>query len=1011
VTDLGLFADFKKITNLQGKTLMPMSSLRIAAAVAAILGCAHAAAQEAQPIKLDIPAQRLDKALNAWAEQTGYQVMIPADDPTARERKAPKVEGTYTPEGALKVLLASSDLKYRFVGDQAVTISANAKSSSPPDKSATKSNATAETQSAQRPLDLAQSLQRENQEGTNVAKTANNGAEHLDEVTVTGSRIAANGYGDTAYKLDVYTRQQIDRSGRTELGDFLNALPQVSVSVSGSPLQNATFGGATSVSLHGLPSGSTLVLLNGQRLETSATQAVADVFDLNNLPLTAVDHIEVLPGGASAIYGADAVAGVVNIITRKPTDGFEVAANYGDSTRIDEYGSNAIAGHVWDHGSLSVIANFSRRGNLRAEDRALTANSDYTRFGGVNNNWNVCEESNFYSADGITPLPGLGNATFASVPPGYSGTPSVGEFQRTAGHLSSCGLLLGLDTLGELTRTGALIQGSLMLTPTLEVRAEIPISHITEENRLGYPVLYGIPGYSIYTVGASNPFNPFSTLVGVSAYLPVQQTDRLVTDFFRPLVKLRQTISPRLDWELSLSSASDRTRERLFNGTVDATALQRALDSSDPTTAINPFVSPVAVPLQNVDLFEDTLRSYRSRSTTLNGVVRGSPFSVGDRDVRLAAGAEYTHSLLDLNAPPASVFSASRTAYALFSEARVPIWGNSAREVVTLDLAARYDHYDDFGSHSVPQVGLEWRPTSSLLVRGSYGRSFKAPALLALHVPRFSQTNVLIDPASGQQVPVTVTSGGNPELRPATGASHSIGFVFSSERLPGLRFGVTEWRIDQEDSVQQFSAQSILDNESLFPGAVARSPSQGGQSGLVESVDASYHNYGRISVSGIDYDGVYSWALPLGQLTASFAATETYRYWAALLPGLPATSRVSVASDDMNFSPRWKGNVSLTWAMPNVDVSVSGRFIGRYLDYDGQRELGNVWLMDASARYQLHRQLFSGVLKNVSVTLAAINLFDRLPQFSSYQGGFLGYDPTQMDIRGRVVQVKLSAAL
>jgi outer membrane cobalamin receptor len=232
---------------------------------------------------------------------------------------------------------------------------------------------------------------------------------------------------------------------------------------------------------------------------------------------------------------------------------------------------------------------------------------------------------------------------------------------------------------------------------------------------------------------------------------------------------------------------------------------------------------------------------------------------------------------------------------------------------------------------------------------------------------------VLIDPASGQQVPVTVTSGGNPELRPATGASHSIGFVFSSERLPGLRFGVTEWRIDQEDSVQQFSAQSILDNESLFPGAVARSPSQGGQSGLVESVDASYHNYGRISVSGIDYDGVYSWALPLGQLTASFAATETYRYWAALLPGLPATSRVSVASDDMNFSPRWKGNVSLTWAMPNVDVSVSGRFIGRYLDYDGQRELGNVWLMDASARYQLHRQLFSGVLKNVSVTLAAIN--------------------------------------
>src|SRR6202007_1519215 len=151
-------------------------------------------------------------------------------------------------------------------------------------------------------------------------------AAQSEEIVVTGTRLELS-KGEGPQEVQVYTEETIRRSGQTTVGDFLNTLPGVSLIVDPGSLQTAGF--ATSVRLHGLPLGTTLVLIDGRRMETTSAAAFDDVFDLNNVPLAAIERIEVLPQGSSAIYGSDAIAGVVNIILKKDFEGFAGTAKYG----------------------------------------------------------------------------------------------------------------------------------------------------------------------------------------------------------------------------------------------------------------------------------------------------------------------------------------------------------------------------------------------------------------------------------------------------------------------------------------------------------------------------------------------------------------------------------------------------------------------------------------------------------------------------------------------------------
>ena len=268
--------------------------------------------------------------------------------------------------------------------------------------------------------------------------------------------------------MRIITREQIEESGANRVVDVLNRLPEVSFSVSQSSFQAVD--GVASVALRGLPLGSTLVLINGRRVQgvTGAQIQSTAIFNLNYIPLSAVDRIEVSPTGSSAIYGGDALAGVVNIIFKKEFSGLEGSARYGWASGTDRTDATLAYGWQTERASVTAILSFSNQSALNGGERLLTASDDKRPFGGADLRSTLSNPANIYSLNGQN-LPGL-NSTFAGVPPGSSGiglTPS--DFAATAGVLNRQSRFNLLDIFPERQQYGLYLATSYQMTPSIEV--------------------------------------------------------------------------------------------------------------------------------------------------------------------------------------------------------------------------------------------------------------------------------------------------------------------------------------------------------------------------------------------------------------------------------------------------------------------------------------------------------------------------------------------------------------
>jgi iron complex outermembrane receptor protein len=840
-------------------------------------------------------------------------------------------------------------------------------------------------------------------------------AEELEEIIVTGTRIPQTAQAG-AQDVKVYTREKIEQSGQTTIADFLNTLPDVSTNIGESGIQ--TQQGITTVSLHGLPLGTTLVLLNGRRVEASGVGAAAsgsDFFDLNNIPLAAVERIEVVSEGSSAIYGSDAIAGVVNIILKSGFDGIEASTKYGSASGTDESDTSIAWGKRWSDGALSVIGSYQTRGQLIGFDRAITANNDYLPFGGVDARIPECNPGEAFTLNG-SPLPGgpPGNtASFAAVSANASGNPRQTGFMGTYGMLNQCSLNAYGSQLPATHRAGLLAQGNYNLSTTTELFTELLVSHVEELNVLSPPGLYGDPRipYSQFTVSAANPYNPFGETVGVSELFPSLGSGGypLDTVFLRALLGARGEFLSGWHWEVAAWDSQDRSRSEVQDS-PDATAIQNALNSTNPKVALNPFIAGLPASSQSLQsLFFTQLARYYGQEFSADGVVHGSLWELPSGSIKIAAGGEYQRDKLAsdqvnvLFEPPNTRNNFYRTADAVFAEARVPIVGShqnpQAAEILALTLAGRIDHYDDFGNKSTPQLGIEWRPWEVLLVRGTYGRTFKAPSLFELHAPQTTFVGFVFDPQIQQEVSTNLVSGGNSLLRPETGRSSSVGLVYSSSADTGPQLSITQWNIVLDNSVQSLPPQVLIDNPNLFPGTVIRD-----SAGVITQVNDVLQNFGETNVAGVDLQASYKIPTPVGQFTPSLGTTTTYHYTSAATPGFPATDRVSIANDDNNWAPRWKGTAALSWKLGPYSANVDGRYVGRYQDYDSTQMIGNFWLYDANLRYTIGG---AHGLQNAYVALGGVNIFNRLPQFSNYSFGAFGYDPAESDIRGRFLYVQL----
>jgi iron complex outermembrane receptor protein len=859
--------------------------------------------------------------------------------------------------------------------------------------------------------------------GRTIANAADstNGTQ-TEEVVVTGTRLKLE-RSEGAQEVKVYSREQIDQSGQASVSDFLNTVPDVSVSLTEGAFQSR--GGETSVRLHGLPVGTTLVLINGRRVQDSAitlgSAFASNFFDLNNIPLSAVERVEVLPEGSSAVYGSDAIAGVVNVILKKEFSGAEASARYSFARNLPQWDADFAVGQRWGRSAFTLLGSFETRGTLTGFQRPVTSTQDLTAQGGLDTRERYCPTPNVYSVNGSN-LPGL-NAPYAAVPHGFTGTPSIGEFAGTAGTLNKCSLYAYNSYIPATRRQGIFAQGHFDITDSVQVFAELLGSHVLEDfNYYPYPA-FGIPSFQTFKVPSSNPYNPFGTTVGIGgvfAYAPISYQSASV--FVRPLLGVRGGFASDWQWELTALDSLDRETYTQPNFVPNTPALQAAFNSGNPATALNPFVDlPFDSPSFDRTVFNSYIQHYSASDVGVSAFARGTLFRLPTGGVRVVIGSSYDRYRLYTDngnyakfvfGPQGVAATYHRDSHAVFGETRIPILGNSGNnqepEKLAATVAVRYDHFSDFGGTTNPQYGAEWRPLRSLLLRGTYGTSFRAPPLYDLYSPVTSQyPNFVSDPQHGNQtVPVTRLTGGNVHLQAETGTSHSFGLVYTSAAIPNLEASLTQWRIEESGNIQQLLPQILVNNPNLFPGSVIRDPN-----GVLLQVNDTLFNFGSIVVDGLSYQIEYKYPTSFGVWTPVLSATDTYRYQVALTPNSPAVNAVSQAQDSGNWAPRWKGSATLGWALGRVAIAGTGRYVGNYNDYDSRRDIGSFWYFDLNVRYALPglSSRSTQIVRNAFVEVGGVNILNQLPRASRYDGGFSGYDPAQADIRGRFLYVRLRA--
>jgi len=1013
-----------------------MSSLATAALTAA--------PAQASPRDINVPAGSLESALTALAAQTGEQLVYAPE--IVAGRRAPALAGRFETEQALTRLLANSDIRATRAGPKVIVLKAG--TSGWPASAAAPNvvRAGAPAQEARPFVDAAPNP------GADLPVVRDPGIAPtrptaVEEVKVTGTRIRG---GSPAAPVLVLDRVTLERSGYATVAQALQALPQnfggeSTESTNGAvraDRQNSNSGYANGINLRGLGSDSTLVLVNGRRLGGSGNKG--DFSDISSLPAIAVERVEVLLDGASALYGSDAVGGVVNIILRKNFQGGEVRVRGGTGEHGPDEGLVAATfGHNWSTGNVLVAYEAYQRDRLPASARRYSASSDLRSLGGTDHRDTFSFPGNVVRTDPVTG----GIVPFWGVPPGQSG---VGlrptDFQ--AGVINRFNQNAGVDVLPEQRRQSAYLALRQAVTPDFE---------LTGDARYGFRrVKVASSGAtSTLTVGRNNPFfvSPNGTATNQIQYA------------FLGLVGPRfthagvQSLSTSLGGELKLpgdwrangyaafaQEIIESTQSEGVNSLVLAEALGNAPDN--PLTPYSPsrdgFFNPYSATTAGNSATTlaaissgFTKTRYRSNVESADFDADGTMFHLPGGAAKLAVGVQARRetflntgsSFSSQPAPiPLTTFDAHRKVAAAYAEVRIPLIGpdNARPGLASLDLsgALRAEHYSDFGRTVNPRVSVEWSPMSGVKLRGTYGESFRAPALVELYGGQvYSQLAV---PLNGQTVRTLAKQGSNPDLGPETATSWTFGIDIAPAALPGLRLAATWFETDFENRIDRPLASapraSILTDPRLAPFVQRITPatsaadlalinrlladplfnaSQGVflPTEYVAVTDLRYVNTSGLKVRGIDMQAAYGANALGGRLTFTANASWMLDYKQALTPAAPFADLVGLAT----FPAKFRGRLTTDWSRDPFTLGLALNHLSGAKDSLGT-SIGSQTTVDLHARVETSKASWT---HGVALALSIRNLFDKAPPFYDNPIG-LGYDATNADVIGRFVSLQIS---
>lgn len=866
---------------------------------------------------------------------------------------------------------------------------------------------------------------------------------HSSEIVVTGSHI--HGAPPSPSPTKVVTRSDIERGGYSSVAQALQTLPgnfggmateQSALSFADRSGNNATL--ASGVNLRGLGPQATLVLVNGRRVAGSGL--LGDFADISSIPMSALDRVEIVTDGASALYGSDAVAGVVNIILKEDFEGLEMRLRGGTVTdgHARELLFSQTAGKSWAGGSVLLSYEFQRRVALRSADRAFARSADSRAFGGTDRRYPYSSPGNilgFNSSGALVP-------TFA-IPRGQDGTALLpGDFLAGDSNLEN--FREGTDLSPDQKRHSLYARASQTLSDGINFSLEGRYAHRRFTSlTAGYATILSVTNANPWFV---SPTGAASDMIG---YAFTQELGPVRSAGTARSFALTGAVDAELgsDWKLAsyIAYAAQRDRNR-----TDQLANEYLLAEALGTIADNPasvysavrdgYFNPYGDGNANSPALLRAISGYsdfesRSNIVTADMVADGSLFSLPGGPVKLALGGNYRRERFysqstDFIFSPVPVAGRpadySRTIWAGFAELALPLVGpDNARpglEKLDVSAAIRAERYDDFGTTANPKLALRWVPVDGLAVRATWGTSFRAPNLRELGAPENINLRIARNQA-GASVIVIQRSGGNSGLSPEKAKSWTVGLDLSPSSLAGLTASLTAFRTifsGRVDNPVQRNFSSALIDPSFAPFVRRVSPgssaedlafvqallSRSGASNPypVESiaavVDGRYVNTGRVDVAGGDFDINYSFSQGSNRFSVGLGATYLERWREQITPTSLAVDRRNIAGRPVDLRSR----MTVGWVRKALDMQIALNHVDGYHDEVGKRI--RAW-NSVDMRLAYKPKLGEGITSGLTLSLVAQNLFDKAPPFYDSTAG-AGYDSANADATGRFVALEIA---
>jgi iron complex outermembrane receptor protein len=873
----------------------------------------------------------------------------------------------------------------------------------------------------------------------------------LAPVVITGSNIPTVELEGPSPIVTI-DREEINRSSAETVGELLRRLPQNNAGSYDEKFQNSFAPGSSGVSLRGLGMGYTLVLVDGRRMANySMAQNMTSTFtDLNGIPMSVVERVEVLLDGASAIYGSDAVAGVINIITRDEFEGLHINASYSNSTHTDvgTQRYSLTGGTASENGSAWINLEYMQRNSSQMDDRPLSASANQTANGGYDFRSSA---GNPGSIQILPESPGAYESGFYKVPTDSAGNPTAEEIIAAPG-INRFDYNPWMTLTPEVERYGASGRVNYTLTDYASLFVQTSYRQQNTHSKMAPTPAFGDLNTGTWgTLPSSNAYNPFGEDVTFRHRL-IETGPRLSdikTDSFRVIPGVKFNIGDNWRGETAFLYNKNSTLN-FGRNYVSADAFKDALASSDPATAYNIFGSGLGINSPNVveGLKVNTMRDAQSELQMWDVKASGDLYDLPGGTLAVAIGAEtakeessdVADSLSMANKIVASGGTSnagSRSREAEYIEFMVPIIGEDNRVTgihsLGIQAAWRFEQYSDFGATDNPKVGIKYAPWERLLLRSTYQTAFRAPTLYQLYMGESISYPFLRDPARGDDgMQYRTKSGGNENLMPEETDSFSAGFVLDVP-MPedmSLHASVSWTRHELEDVITSIGAQYMLNNEDLFKDKIVRNPQtdadktatnpgldgklgteenpewgeddiqNGGIPGSINYINSSYQNLAEQRVESLDFGLDYTLNTSVGFFDARLNATYQYTYDNKPRPKNDDGSPASFLDEAGSYgAPEWRGQASLFWHYEKYAVGATVNYVDSFDQlYGAVSEVDSFTTLDLQASYD--------VTDNSRLTVGAANVTDEEAPWSDsepegYAFSAAGHNPLGTMLYGR----------